>query len=165
VVDWLVFAQAETARVDVVRLLRNARSYFPLSVDVLEELGVEPAPAGGPEPERTAVRLRVEWPERSEQAVFRIASRRIEADDLERARTAEARCRGGGLADLAARCRFVWELAADSPPPEPLRLAFTALLASVALGPILPPDSAAIYGVRGARERVDELTGGRRLTR
>jgi hypothetical protein len=70
--------------------------------------------------------------------------------DLDRARAAQARANVFGLAELAARCPYVWII--GSPQPK-LTLLASAIVASVELGPILsagvPPT---IMGVRSARE-------------
>lgn len=59
---------------------------------------------------------------------------------------------GAGMDALVARARRVWQ-AEDDGGPAPLVLA--AVLASVLLGPVVPPREAAIFGVRGARERLE----------
>ena len=75
--------------------------------------------------------------------------------DLERARAAEERGRAGGMSDLAARCPTVWVVTFEGEPPPALGLEFCALLASVALGPILPEDGSTLLGVRSARTRAE----------
>ena len=61
------------------------------------------------------------------------------------------------MSTLATRCAHLWELepVSDAPPAATLNLC--ALLASIALGPVLPPDIATLFGVRGAMERVERL--------
>ena len=88
---------------------------------------------------------------------FRITSRATTKDDLMSARDAEARGRAAGMAALADRCDRVWtlETAGSEVPSEAAYLTLAALCASVALGPVLPPDSSTLFGVRGAIERRD----------
>ncbi len=64
---------------------------------------------------------------------------------------------GAGMDVLVARATRVWQVprAVDGDPRAPLVVA--ALLASVLLGPIVPPDEVTIYGVRGARVRLEKL--------
>jgi hypothetical protein len=63
------------------------------------------------------------------------------------------------MSQLAERCPSIWELEpADGTPPV-AELVVAALLASVALGPILPQDGAGLFGVRTAMERVERLLG------
>ena len=96
-------------------------------------------------------------------AEFRIAWRATTKDDLMSARDAEARGRAAGMAALAEKCAQVWILdaagsrasSADAP-SEAAFLTLAALCASVALGPVLPPDGSTLFGVRGAIERRDK---------
>jgi hypothetical protein len=71
---------------------------------------------------------------------------------------------GAGMDALVARAQRVWQIAnrVDGDPRAPLVAA--ALLAMVLLGPIVPPDEATIYGVRGARVRLEKLGWPRLLT-
>ncbi|HEU5077058.1 MAG TPA: hypothetical protein VFU02_22865, partial [Polyangiaceae bacterium] len=65
-----------------------------------------------------------------------------------------------GMAGLGERCASVW---AVTPAPETSQAAcfqFGALLASVALGPWLPPDGSGLYGVRSARVLAEQLAAG-----
>ena len=89
---------------------------------------------------------------------FRIARRATTRDDLMSARDAEARGRAAGMAALAERCKQVWtiEPAGSEVPSEAACLTLAALCASVALGPVLPPDGSTLFGVRGAIERRDK---------
>ena len=62
------------------------------------------------------------------------------------------------MAALAGRCQFVWWLSPGAEESPPL-LNLCAILASVALGPVLPADESALFGVRGAMERFERLVG------
>lgn len=86
-------------------------------------------------------------------ARFEARVRPTTADDFRDADRAELAGRAGGMATLARRCRFVWELADDGGSATFHELCAT--IAAVALGPILPADGATLYGVRGARERAE----------
>src|SRR5690606_29285255 len=105
--------------------------------------------------DRHALRVRWSHPRRGLSAELEVRSRPVTPDDLERARAAEVRGKAAGMAALAARCRFVWEVAPTEEADERVVLALCGLLASVALGPVLPPDGATLFGVRGAMERSD----------
>jgi hypothetical protein len=59
----------------------------------------------------------------------------------------------------------MWIVETRDEPPEWLAFEFVALLASVALGPIVPPDGMRLLGVRSARERAGDLRGAPRLMR
>ncbi|MGE0321562.1 MAG: hypothetical protein AB7S68_04625 [Polyangiaceae bacterium] len=69
------------------------------------------------------------------------------------ARDAEARGRAFGMAQLAQRCPWVWELSSDGTLESRLTWLFCAALAAWGLGPVLPPDRSTLFGVRGARLR------------
>jgi hypothetical protein len=60
---------------------------------------------------------------------------------------------------LARRCPTIWDLEPDPGTPEPATLNLCALLAATALGPVLPPDTSTLLGVRSAMVRVEELSG------
>lgn len=63
---------------------------------------------------------------------------------------------GAGMDVLVRRAQRVWQVALVD---RRASLLVAALLASVLLGPIVPPDEVTIYGVRGARQRLDHLIG------
>lgn len=63
--------------------------------------------------------------------------------------------------DLAQRCEAVWLIAVDAE-PDATALLVAAIFASVVLGPIVPPDGGALFGVRGARERLERIAPGYR---
>jgi hypothetical protein len=91
------------------------------------------------------------------RAAYRVSVRPITEDDLARARAAASRGGAPGMAELAARCRTAWLVEALNDPPAWLTWECCALVAFVALGPILPDDGASLLGVRSARERADRL--------
>ena len=148
--DYLVFAQEKQARVPLARLLQNARNYFGLSVTVLDEQGV---PADGTAALSSRVLLELENTQRGYRARFEVAARAALAADQVAARSAEEASRAGGMADLAQRCGVVWELTPAPLAPQPAVYDMCALLASTALGPVMPRDASALFGVRGALER------------
>lgn len=150
---YVVFAQAANGRIDAARLIANARSYFfHLTVEVLDEQGVIP---GGAPPESTTLRLEVAA--RGSTSRFSVATRPATRDDRADAEMAEARGQATGMALLAARCGFVWQVEPEGEVPDDALLDLCGLLASVALGPVMPPDKDTLYGVRGARERAEKL--------
>jgi hypothetical protein len=131
---YVVFAQRDEVRVDLAGLVRNATRWFGASVEILEEQGP-----------RAHLRF--------EQGGFWLSARRANEEDRQAAELAEARGRAGGMASLAARCPTLWEVEPEQPLDEARTLTFLGLAASVALGPVLPPDGSTLFGVRGARER------------
>lgn len=177
---YLVFSQAPTVRLDLAELLRHVQRYFPgWELEVLSE---SVAAAGAPLPEALTTEFELRRGASPQRAQLCCRVRRATPPDHERAIRAEERGRAGGMAALARRCLHVAEVwpgaeslhAAD---PQATRLpthdgapsvellTFCAMLASVTLGPVLPPDDSTLFGVRGARERAEALAGGRSLLR
>jgi hypothetical protein len=142
----LVFAQAEGALIPFAALAGQARAHFSASVNVLDAGVAEPASGG-----------RLEVVASGERGIFRLGARAITPGDVALARDAERRGHAAGMGDLAARCRSVWSVEAESGAPEWLLLELCALLAFAALGPVLPPDGSTLLGVRSARERAARL--------
>jgi hypothetical protein len=157
-VQYQVFAQANAPRLDFPQILVNARLHFAAGVCVLGEEGFEP---GGSEPQGTRAWLELTAEQYGILQRFWITVRKVQAEDLARAQTAELAGKAGGMAALAARCPFVWELAAQEPGSELGTLLLCAILASVALGPVLPGDNSSLFGVRGALLRLEKLAGRR----
>jgi hypothetical protein len=147
----LVFAQSDDTALPFERLSTHARAHFDavLATD-------------GP---RDSGAARISYETDAARGDFDVCIRLAGAEDRDAAREIERRKPTGGLADLAARCKAVWEVDARGEPPEWLVFEFAALLASVALGPILTPDHSILLGVRSARERANRLRGGAALTR
>jgi hypothetical protein len=137
-----VFSQQPDLRACLPKLLQHARRFFAAELDVLTD-----------EPE---LRLRFEGARYPGSGTFRLSARPTTADDRFAAEAAEARGRAGGMALLAARCDTVWIVTPESDVTGSAELQLTALLASVALGPVLPTDGATLYGVRGAMERAEK---------
>jgi hypothetical protein len=145
-----VFTQRVALTVDLPELLRATRSYFDATLDVLSQV-VGTNGAG----DRVEVELRS--PQHGYSGRFSIRSRRTSEHDLADARDAEQRGRAAGMAALAERCPTIWEVEPLAEDSELARLNLCGILASVALGPVLPDDGATLYGVRGSMERVARL--------
>jgi len=94
------------------------------------------------------------------QGTFRIQARRPTDADRAAAELAEERGRAGGMAQLAARCVALWSVTPEGEVSGSAELQLSALLASVALGPVLPADESTLYGVRGAMERAEKAANG-----
>lgn len=143
----LVFAQALAPRVDSDSLGRNAQRYFKASIQAL------PAAENAP---TASTRIELEGP-RGVKGTFSLRERPRTADDLERAQIAEQRSRAAGMAALAERCASVWLVEPEAGADQIATLMLCAIIASVGLGPVLPPDDSSLFGVRGAMERVERL--------
>ena len=141
---FLVFSQ-EPGCPSFERLATHAARFFSTALELREQTE-----------ESVVIRLVCSRP--ALHGDFRIASRATTRDDLMSAREAEARGRAGGMAALAEKCKQIWaiERVGAESPHEAARLTLAAICASVALGPVLPPDGSTLFGVRGAIERRDQ---------
>jgi hypothetical protein len=150
-VSYVVFCQSEDAEVDVARLRSHASQFFGASFEVVGK----PAVRGMGKDQVTELRLALRT-QGGADIGFTLVSRPVENADMIAAREAEARGNVPGMGALAERCARVWELREPTDAPVATVYLLCALLASVALGPVLPPDHSTLMGVRSARERATE---------
>ena len=141
-----VFVQKAQRAIDLPELLRATQRYFDATLDVQAR-----SEAG----DHVEVWLQCE--KHGYDGRLSIHSRATTEHDWSDARQAEELGRASGMATLALRCPTIWDVEAVGEDCELARLNLCAILASVALGPVLPDDGATLYGVRGAMERVDRL--------
>jgi hypothetical protein len=73
------------------------------------------------------------------------------ATDYDLLESAQAANNSWGMADLGRRCPSVWEVTMEGANDPTVLFYFGALLASVALGPLLVEEYPGLYGVRSAR--------------
>jgi hypothetical protein len=149
-----IFSQTPDAALDPAAIVRAATRFFEADIDVQSSRRSDEAPFEGAE-----LVVDLESKRRNLAARFTIRTRLASAEDYQAAREAEARGRAGGMGLLAARCPSVWEVHPEAGVSEAACLNLCAILAAVALGPTLPPDSSTLFGVRGAMERLEALTG------
>ncbi|HWA77546.1 MAG TPA: hypothetical protein VG937_34655 [Polyangiaceae bacterium] len=151
---YCVFSQTPAPGIDPALLVRTASRHFEASLEILGA-----APATAPDAGSTWVELRLVSARRGFEQRFRLESRAATAEDWAAARRAEQNGRSAGMSALAERCRNVWEISAESASSELALLNLCGILAAAALGPVLPSDESALFGVRGAMERVDAIAG------
>lgn len=149
-----VFSQQPDLVAALPKLLQHARRFFAAELDVLSASAPD-----RPEPLNAQVSIQLASARYPGQGRFAISSRPATDDDRFAAEAAEARGSAGGMALLAARCPAVWVVTAEGEVTGSAELQLSALLASVALGPVLPEDESTLYGVRGAMERAERLPG------
>lgn len=146
-----VFSQQPDLVAALPQLLAHARRFFAAEVDVLAC-----SPPARSELALAQVTLRFESARYPGSGTFQIEARHPAAADVADAEVAETRGRAGGMAQLAARCTAIWILTPAGEISGSAELQLSALLASVALGPVLPADLSTLYGVRGAMERAEK---------
>jgi len=145
-----IFAQRAQLTLDLPALLVAARNYFDATLEI--EARSLPAPDG-----RDRVEVRLHSEQHGYQGRLSIHTRWTSEHDRGDARDAEQRGQAAGMATLAARCPTIWDVEPVGDDSELARLNLCGILASVALGPVLPDDGSTLYGVRGAMERVARL--------
>lgn len=136
--DLLVFSQQPSRSIDVQALDAQARRFFAASVSSGQSGCLVVTPKLGPAGER------------------RVTVRDATDTDLELAAEAETRARGQGLLQLARRCPAVWQVGREGL-DDASALLLAAIVASLALGPVVDPHGPDIFGVKTARERLDRL--------
>ncbi len=146
-----VFSQQPDLVAALPQLLAHARRFFAAELDVLSASSAERAELAS-----ALVTVRLKSARYPGDGTFRIESRASGDADRAAADRAETRGRAGGMAQLAARCQVVWTLIPEGIIRGSAELQLSALLASVALGPVLPADESTLYGVRGAMERAEK---------
>ncbi len=171
---YVVFTQVPDGRLDPAQLVAQARRFFEAEIEIVDApLAAAVGGFGG------EVRLRLHSPKHGYGAEFLVRSRACEAADFQAAQLAEARGRAAGMAALAERCGYLWQIEAsdaralthpslasanasglaETNALELSTLNLCALLASVGHGPVLPPDGSSLFGVRGAMQRVSKQLG------
>ena len=148
-----VFSQQPDLVAALPRLLQHARRFFAAELNVLSA-----SPPDRDEVEVASVHIDFESARYPGRGTFRVDSRGSSADDRNAATAAEARGKAAGMAELAARCSVVWTIFPQGAVSGSAELQLCALLASVALGPVLPEDEGTLYGVRGAMERAERAS-------
>ena len=129
------------------KLVQTAHAHFRAALSVRTRHFRGQPPAGPRE------QLTVTLEDRHGARDLTLERRPATEDDWRAADEAEVRGRAGGMARLARRCRWLWEVTPSDDPRATLTLC--AILAAAELGPVLPPEGDTLYGVRGARERAE----------
>ncbi len=136
--SYLVFTQSDEGSIDFEKLQRHARQFFDSRVDVLER-GIR------------EVHVALRCPLRGMDLGLQVHVRKRKAVERRIILDAETRGQVPGMGQLAEACDYVWEV--EPQQDSKGALWFCAILASVGLGPIVPPDCSTLLGVRTVRER------------
>jgi hypothetical protein len=151
---WTLFSPGPEARVDASLWAHQAARFFGARLAVVHD---KRYPAGTLP---LADAVEVDVTERGAEASTRVLVVTVPADrasDALAAGAAGARAIGGaGFDALLLRTRRVWQVRERLEAPGDARapLAVAAVLASLFLAPVVPPEGGAIFGVKGARERL-----------
>jgi hypothetical protein len=147
---WTLFSPEPDARVDAARWAHQAETFFRARLHVVQD---KRYPAGTLP---LADRVEIDLGQRDASTLTRVLVVTVPVDRAPAALAAgmaAARAIGGaGFDAILPRTRRIWQVREDAASPAPLAVA--AVLASSFLAPIVPPDASAIFGVKGARERL-----------
>jgi len=145
---FLQFVQQPAPQIEVERLVAQASRYFSAELEIVSR---DAATSQATLRFRTAL---------DGESSFELHAR--VTDDADRARLAPAELANHsyGMAGLGERCVCVWQVTPAAGTSPAACFQFGALLASVALGPWLPPDGSGLYGVRSARVFAEQLRKG-----
>lgn len=142
--SYTILAPDAPSTVHGERIRHQAKKFFSLDVSLTTP---KRYPGGG-------------WP-RTDRATFEVAGHSIDVitfpvdhcpELMALARETGDRV-GAGLDVLVRRTQRVWQFPGGGDDPAPLALA--AVLASIFLGPILPPGAETVFGVKTARQLLD----------
>lgn len=146
---YAVFAQRPDVRLDIEGIKRQADQFFATKLGLTVDKRY-----GDTVPDVDAGRIVVAGGDGTAAGTRLVYGRAVETSDLAAAEAAERAMGTYGLALLAQRCKTIWMIV---PEVEEDRAALTiaAIFASTLLGPILSPGGKEIYGVRGARLKLE----------
>lgn len=156
---YTLFSPDPLARIDIALLANKARTFFGTAFEIdpvkaypegktpeADAVYIDIHPLGKRDVTPTRV-LVVTWPLERDPQIRRVGD------------AAASAIGGAGMDVLVARAKRIWQVSKEVTRGEdrngPLRVA--GIFASVLLGPIVPPEGNTIYGVKGARERLERL--------
>ncbi|WP_437567451.1 hypothetical protein [Sorangium sp. So ce542] len=156
---WSLLSPEPEARIDEHRWAHQARVFFGAELTLVQKK----AYPSGATPMADAVEVDVARVSSTSRAPSRVLVLTVPLDRaplLRAAAAAGVRAIGGrGFDALIARARRAWQVreppvaGGDARAP----LVVTAILAAVLLAPVVPPGEETIFGVKGARERLQRL--------
>jgi hypothetical protein len=149
VMTWSILSANSSANVDFVRWMHAARTFFDAELHQADEknLGAEHGFCVGVAPARRV----------SEVTLVRVRTfDRSQCDAVMRAADAGVQAIGGaGMDVLVAKAVRVWMVGLEEGGDARAPLVLAAVLANVMLAPVVPPDEVCVFGVRGARIRLE----------
>jgi len=162
---WTLLSPDADARVDAARWAHQATTFFKARLGVVQDKRYP----SGTLPLADAVELDVG--RRDDPATTRVMVVTVPADrapEAMKAGAAGARAIGGaGFDALVPRTRRVWQVrvalvtehegAGQEDGDERAPVLVAAVLASLLLSPVVPPGGGTIFGVKGARQRLEAL--------
>jgi len=154
---WSLLAPEVSSRVEAERWAHQAETFFRAKVAVVQ---AKKYPSGAlPMTDALEVDVSRKGEEGATRVVVITAPIDRAPDVVEQAALGVQAIGGAGFDALVAKAKRVWQVQAKpgqgGDPRAPLALA--AVLALVLLAPIVPPEETTIFGVKGARQRLEAL--------
>ncbi|WP_437596604.1 hypothetical protein WMF28_28960 [Sorangium sp. So ce590] len=153
---WSLLSPEPEARIDEHRWAHQARVFFGAELAVVQKK----AYPSGATPMVDAVEVDIARAGGAPSRVLVLTAPLDRAPLLRTAAAAGVRAIGGrGFDALLARARRAWQVREPPVAGDDARapLVVTAVLAAVLLAPVVPPGEETIFGVKGARERLQRL--------
>ncbi len=147
--SYAVFAQRSDLRLDVDALKRQAEQFFATKLGLSVDKRYDDRA-----PYADAARVVIAGGDGTAAGTRLIYGRAVDTTDLVAAEEAERAMGTYGLALLAQRCKTIWMVVPEVE-EDRAALSIAAIFASSMLGPILGPGGKEIYGVRGARLKLE----------
>jgi hypothetical protein len=147
---YAVFSQRANAALDIEAIKRQAERFFASRVGLTVDKHYD---ATEP-PEVDAARVVIAGGDGTSSGTRLCYGRPVDAADLTAAEAAERAMGTYGLALLAQRCKTIW-LVVPEVEEDRAALTLAAIFASHMLGPIMSPGGQELYGVRGARLKLE----------
>jgi len=145
-VIYLVFCSLPQAQIDEPLVLSHGEKYFSASLSVVSQRTQKSG-------KKATQELRIAYKTRKGfEAAYTLISRPVTPADRKKIREAETNGQVPGLGRLAHDCPWVWQVEDGLEEIQPETIQFCALLATVALGPIVPPHLDTVLSVRTARD-------------
>lgn len=148
--SFAVFSQRPDLRLDVDALARQAERFFASKLGITVDKRYD----GDVAPDADAARVVIAGGDGTSSGTRLCFGRAADSADFAAAEEAERAMGTYGLALLAQRCKTVWLLVPETE-EDRTALGIAAIFASHMLGPILSPGGREIYGVRGARLKLE----------
>lgn len=149
--SYLVFAQRPDACLDMAAIKHHAQRFFATKVGVtVDKKYRDDAPI------TDAARVVVASDDGLVSGTRLCFGRGADASDLALVEEAERAQGSTGMALLAQRCPTVWLIETEGGEEDRVALTLAAILASVLLGPIVPPRGDRVFGVRTARLELEK---------
>lgn len=150
---YLVFSQRPDACLDMTSIKQHAQRFFATKVGLTVDKKYGDDPPGS-----DAARIVVATDDGLASGTRLCFGRAADMTDLAIVEDAERAQGSTGMALLAQRCPTIWLIETEGGEEDRVALTLAAILASVLLGPIVPPKADRVFGVRTARLELEKKT-------